>query len=734
MKKLTAAIRAGTAAVILACALVLVLTTCENPVIEKEIDARLLYTVRVSPTPRNGVITLSEQYVRQGTWVTVYVNPDPGYKLTNGQATLQKGVFLRADSSLPEAVPKYGGKYQFKCRDTNVEVTATFEPKSYGEYTVSIDKSITGGVIMADTLCSSAGSEIRLTLIPEEGRDLKPGTLKINAGTPQEDSIAETFPYSFNLPAYDVTVSAVFETRDSAGLIESGRAHLSTGQYDSAVSFYEKAWEKDNTNPEAILYSSLGKLASLLLDTDVSSILSGHLHFSTVPGSLDDWICDEDFWGGLDSDRWWMDWDPDPGKEANWPKIYSRFSGFVSPFGDFPIAQAEATRQKFKNLIFWGLISSNTGGLNGFLKQVNQYIFGEKFEAAAARAASMPADAQVELNSQLKNRFKLGDYFEADGDGKIYIGKAELDYIFAYLRAIKAFFEFLTAYDWTIDLRPWLTSQIKTDDGLDDILDKMFRLADTYLRDATYWQDGATVQRILPFKNNFLKIRSASYLESARAGLKNAAAMAHTSLEYWFGAGGSFTTSLFNSTAQSNYLWVRQAVSGAKTALESGGDFYFPQELPQSQAGSYWPSAGTTDGAYGTKIYAVNINRFFTPGVFSPMNLIVSELGGRAPSLFKIDWYPDSVSDEPVLSGNSELVTQLIDGDGSDDVVPYGLYTFKVKTENLKMIFPRGYTEFGDTALFCEVFTHIPLWPEQPTYFKGDLMSARNLYKYYHQR
>jgi hypothetical protein len=716
---------------------------CTNSLNEAEIDTRTLYSVRVNPQPQHGALSLSEQYARQGTWVTVYVNPQPGYKLTTGTAAQKQGIFFRANSPGLEPVSKYGGKYQFSCPSNNVEITASFERALYGEYTVSMDASMSGGVIMADTLCSTAGSVVYLTLIPEKGRVLKPGTLKlINADTQAETPIPETFPYQFTLPSHNVMVSAVFETvHDVNGLINNARAYVSTGQYDRAAALYETAWQKDNSNPEAILYSALGKLGAILLDADVRAILSGHLHFNTVPGSLDDWICDPDFWGEIinasdsneiknnkeqlkASQRWWMDWDPDPVKEANWPKIYSRFSGFVSPFGDFQIAQAQATRQKFYNLIFWGLVSSNTGGFNSFLKEVNRSIFGEKFEAAAARAALMPAAAGVELNSQLKKCFKLEKYF---GSGTSSIGKAELDYLFACLRAVQALFEYLSAYDWSIDLRPWLTSEIRTDDGIDDILDKMFTLADSSLRDMKYWQDGATVQRILPFRNNFLKIRNASSLEIAHNRLRQAVNAADASMGYWFNSSGGFTTSRFSAEAQADYQWARQAVSAAKTALNGDGAyFYFPEKLPESQSGSRWPAASDTDAAYGMKVYAVNTAEFFTPGAFSLMNMVVSELGGRAPSLYNVEWHQSG--DDVVLTG-STLVTEAITGADENE-----LYSFAVNTANLKKIFPRGYEQFGDTGLLCSVFPHTPLWPDCPTYFKGGKSSAAHLYKYYHQR
>jgi hypothetical protein len=119
--------------------------------------------------------------------------------------------------------------------------------------------------------------------------------------------------------------------------------------------------------------------------------------------------------------------------------------------------------------------------------------------------------------------------------------------------------------------------------------------------------------------------------------------------------------------------------------------------------------------------------------VFSLTDLVVSELGGRAPSLSDVEWELDG-NYEVVLTGNKTLIIDSIVGDGSNADSPYALYSFEINTQNLKKVFPRGYEEFGNTELLCKVFPHIPLWPDQPTYFKGEKMSAGNLYKYYHQR
>jgi hypothetical protein len=705
-------------------ATILIGTACQNPAMEEISDPNVRYMLRIFPTPEHGTLTLSHSFAPSGSWVTVYVNPDPGYRLVEGTASEKKGVIIQNENGgNPSNVTKYGGRYQFSCPGVNASITATFEPVPDGLYTVSIDKAIEHGVIAADPVYARAGDVISLTLIPDSGYDLVTGSLTLEDGTP----ISETLPFSFVLPERHVTVNGRFEEKDFDALMASARKYLTAGQYDNAASFYEEAYQKNKTDPEAILYAALAKLGGILIDPDVGSILSGSLHFASVPGSLDDWICDEESWEGNDSNLWYTAYaGTTPEEEAAvLPKIYSRFSGFVTPFGDFQIAQDANTRQKFINLIFWGLISSHTGGFNELLERINRYVFGNDFEAIALRAETLPNDARVPLNDRLKNRFKLGNLY---GNETVYIGKAELDYIIANLRALKAAFEYLTAYDWSIDLRPWLTSQIFTNDGLDDILNKIFAQAANNPTHQAYWRDYATVERILPFKNTFLTMRNTAFLGKARSDLSKALSMANTSMAYWYGASEDYTTTRFTAEARTNRQWARDAWAEAKTALDGNGRFRFPKKLPE-------------DGGVWSGDYAVDAGEFFKPGAFTLTNLFVTELGGKAPSLFKIIWYEDKNDGyNPVITGESELVTQPIVGLGGDQNVagnnsaPYGRFSFAVNTENLKKIFPIGFSEYGDSELLSDVFPHIPLWPSKPAYFTGTNSSASNLYKYYHQR
>ncbi|MDR2447724.1 MAG: hypothetical protein LBD58_10660 [Treponema sp.] len=712
-------------------ATILFMTACQNPMIEEIIDPSINYMLRIFPTPEHGTLALSHSFAPSGTRVTVYVNPDPGYRLAEGVAAEKKGVVIQGENGgNPSNVTKYGGNYQFSCPASNASITATFEPAPDGIYTVSIDKSIVHGVIAADPMYATPGDTIRLTLLPDSGYDLEENSLMLEDGTP----VSETLPFFFEMPASHVTVKGRFEKKDFDALITSARKYLAAGQYDSAASFYEEAYQKNKDDPEAILYSTLAKLGSMLIDPYVGSILSGSLHFASVPDTLDAWICDEEFWEENDPNLWYAtyaatEYTPD---DAVLPKIYSRFSGFITPFGDFQIAQAPNTREKFINLIFWGLISSHTDGFNELLERINRHVFGENFEAIARRAETLSKDTRVPLNDRLKKRFKLEALYGDNGE-PVYIGKAELDYIIANLRALKAAFEYLAAYDWSIDLRPWLTSQIFTDDGLDDILNKIFAQAANNPSHQAYWRDYSTVERILPFKNTFLTMRNAALLDKARVDLSKAARMANDSMAHWYGVSEKYATTRFTDEAKSERQWSRDAWAEAQAALDGDGIFRFPKKLPKG--GDMWIEEASGD------YYAISVSEFFKPSAFTLANLFVTELGGKVPSLFKIIWYEDKNDGyKEVVTGEIELVSQPIEGLGGDknmagnNSAPYGRFSFMVNTDNLKKIFPMGFSEFKDTEVLSTVFPHIPLWPSKPTYFIGTNSTAGNLYKYYHQR
>jgi hypothetical protein len=115
---------------------------------------------------------------------------------------------------------------------------------------------------------------------------------------------------------------------------------------------------------------------------------------------------------------------------------------------------------------------------------------------------------------------------------------------------------------------------------------------------------------------------------------------------------------------------------------------------------------------------------------------------GRAPSLFKVEWYEDRSNNyAEVFTGNYYPVTAPIAGVGNETNVagtgynmPYGIYSFEVNTKNLRELFPKGFDEFSgkDVELHYKVFPSIPLWPWAKTRLTGLQSPARKLYEYYH--
>jgi hypothetical protein len=80
-------------------------------------------------------------------------------------------------------------------------------------------------------------------------------------------------------------------------LIDQGTEALLAGTYDIAIAAFEKAYIKDASNPKAVIYSSLGRLASIAKDKDIRALLQNHLGVQNYPGTIDalislDWLQD----------------------------------------------------------------------------------------------------------------------------------------------------------------------------------------------------------------------------------------------------------------------------------------------------------------------------------------------------------------------------------------------------------------------------------------------------------
>jgi hypothetical protein len=730
------------------------LGSCPNTTMT-ELNAKSVYTVRVYPAPEHGALTLSGSYVVAGDWITVYVNPEPGYTLkANGlKSYVENAVDLAGKTFYLK-----GARYQTQI-GANTRITAEFEPVAAGYHTVHIDSGLENGIIFSNPLSAAAGTTVTLTLVPEPGYGLVSGSLRVNGA-----ALPDSPPYTFSMPDTEAAVQAEFVPQNFNELKASAWNYLTVKQYDTAAAFYEEAWNKNPGDPDTIFYASVAKLATLLVDPDVRSIL-GTFHMPT-PGTLDDWVCD----GYSDGEKWYTTYTGTysigttnyAGRDIPLPWLSPASWGFVTPYSDFAISQDPVNHiQKFKNHLFWGLIAAYTRGFNPLIENILRDVFGREFEEAAARAASFPADAKVQLHPALKARFGLEQYY---GAGTTYVGKAELDYIFGVMRAVKAAVEYLSTYDLTIDMRNWLITEIMPTDGLDEVLQKMFLLSDRMSgARKELWQDYPTVVRMLPFRNNFLRSRNSAAMPRAREGLALALNRLNASFTHWYGADNGSGSSPWTAAAQTKNTWAKNGLAAARTALDGNGVFYFPGAIPDEFNGSEWvfPAAGwdwptgATPDTPNVKVYGLSVDRFFTPGAFTLQNLFVTEMGGEAPQLWQIEWYEDRDANyATVYTGNKRLVAEPIERRGRQDNVvgdnfaPYGKFSFLLNTRYLKTLFPHGFETYefkardgdpvqikntGDAELLSDMFPHIAMWQWAPSCF-GNTITATQLYYWYHLR
>jgi hypothetical protein len=101
-------------------------------------------------------------------------------------------------------------------------------------------------------------------------------------------------------------------------LLETGIDNLKGGYFDGALTSFEAAYNKDNQNTAAVVYSSLAKLASIVKDQSFRSLLSNRAGINGYPDSIDqlfsgDWmenyVTDYFLWSYYDAGQWvyWYD-------------------------------------------------------------------------------------------------------------------------------------------------------------------------------------------------------------------------------------------------------------------------------------------------------------------------------------------------------------------------------------------------------------------------------------------
>lgn len=150
----------------------------------------------VSFSPGEGSGTMAEQRVNVGSNYTL---PDNGFTAPTGKefkAWLVNGVEYQQGASITV--------------NTDTKITALWKDKAPETYNIKVNNPQEGGTITASATSATAGTEVTLTVKPEQNYELE----TLTVGNENVTASVANNKYKFTMPAGDVTVSATFKKID----------------------------------------------------------------------------------------------------------------------------------------------------------------------------------------------------------------------------------------------------------------------------------------------------------------------------------------------------------------------------------------------------------------------------------------------------------------------------------------------------------------------------------------
>ncbi|GHV82325.1 hypothetical protein AGMMS49991_08830 [Spirochaetia bacterium] len=716
---------------------------CEHSLDAGRDLVELVYTVKITPAIENGSIKAMPAKGIVGTEITVAINPKPGYRLKDSSLYGYEGG----------AAEKYHAMttppYRFSLA-RNTTLFAEFEPIAEGQYTVTVDETIQGGTIVPYgksregnniTITTPDGlrnKEIFLMIYPDPGYSLKEDSVKW-------DGMPLSAPFEFLLPNRNVVITAEFVKSTAADFIQNGKKALYRDDYDSAVAAFDEAYRLDPNNPEAIFFSTLGRLASIAIDVNVRKIAAS-IGMSSYPLSLNNMFLNDtlnngDAWDNYfdiadnwthQRPRWLTDY---AGGKRLWNVNHSPTGYYAMQNQDYiwfdsysKVNNQQPTMATFYIATFFNLMGTNISSWNDVLDNTLKYAFGDAFEAASSRAAKLSYTDAIVLDQTLVEKLFMQDHLQG-GDT---VGRAELELLFASLRTIKAGLEWVSAYDLNMDRSMFrfinnipkegplagvidmfnrkyvgpadlIGDFTNNTDAINNIIGYVFQIMDDrFARDLRV--TGLT--GMIPLRNNFLRERSgaSAALNRSKADLLKAIeALVEVDTHYNNSPGAA---SQLVDEWRLHYSWVSAGLARLQTAARSGGDFYFHfPNVPAS--GSAW------DYTFSSVERGINFNKLYTPGQLSLDKLLTVENGGKKPKFY--GW-----------GVNTSVPGSYITGVA--DTANYEWIGFELNLNSLKQVFVKGIEKDG-RILNDQEYVH--------TVFPDILLKTANgkkLYEAYYDR
>ncbi len=419
-------------------------------------------------------------------------------------------------------------------------------------------------------------------------------------------------------------------------LLADGVKSLEAEKWEEAVAYYDAAYENDNNDAKAIIYSVLANLAKISVDDKVVSLIKENFGFTKYPNRLNalfskDWLekvpnsdyIEYEYCNGNTCGYWYDEY------ELEWydlDKVGYYSCGYNS--GNYNCTLLSSTPQYdsvylpaikipdwvkggkgsvYNDALFSGnvfnseawaisllanILDKNSSGLNNLLDGVIDGVFGTSYNEAVNRLKKLEnrKEERISLDPYFIEKLDLEDVFDKYDK----IGWAEVNAVLSAMLAVKASLEWVASYDLNMDLS-WLKYAWK-DDPADMV--NHFKNADASR---------------LPFNNNFLKARpgkmdiaKADYIKAIE-GLRASYASIQSS-------------ELYPDEAKDAYATVNDGFGKLIEAIRDGGKFYIPEDPTKGT----WPTSKGED-----VIGSIELGRFFTPGYFSLQEIFETESNGK---------------------------------------------------------------------------------------------------------
>ena len=162
------------------------------------------YTVEAAENLTGGTVTVDKATAVAGATITVTVTPDADddYEIESVSYN---------DGTEDHVITLKDGSYTFEMPAHAVVVKATFTKKAPATFAVEAAQNLTGGKVSVDKATAAAGTTITVTVTPNTAEDYEIESVSYNDGTEDHVITLKDGAYTFEMPANDVTVTAIFK-------------------------------------------------------------------------------------------------------------------------------------------------------------------------------------------------------------------------------------------------------------------------------------------------------------------------------------------------------------------------------------------------------------------------------------------------------------------------------------------------------------------------------------------